>query len=264
MSPRPRPGGPSQPVGYVLLSGVAWGIVVTTFESLSQPPLELSPSEFLAFYPRILLHFGVGGIVLAWLTSTIVDSRRRFSALIAAILVLCAAMAAALTIDWLSVTYVSFWRDSPMSAMWQATAVGAHMAWTFSVYGGLYVLTFLFLRNEARSRERLRLAELARIDAEARMDRALAEKMLPAVAPDLLVRALSELARRYDENDGRADRLLDRLVQLLRAASGAAGKAQPRSESDIAAKVATLCGELERPASARLSFDKVHTTGGVT
>lgn len=71
--------------------------------------------------------------------------------------------------------------------------------------------------------------------------------MLPAVAPDLLVRALAELARRYDENDGRADRLLDRLVQLLRAASCAAGKAQPRSESDIAAKVATLCGELEPP-----------------
>jgi hypothetical protein len=244
---------PSRSGAYVLLSGVAWGAIVTTFESLSQPPLDLSLSQYFLFYSRLLLHFSVSGALLAWLTAKISKLDRGAAAAIAAVPVVFAASATALLIDWLSVTFVPFWRDEPMSVIWRLSDLGPHMAWTFAVYGGLYMGAFFFLRNEALTRERLRVAELARIGADARMDRAVAEDTLPVVAPDLLVRALSELARRYDEEDERADRLMDKLVQLLRSASGAGAKTRGERNSDLGVRLGPLCRELERPPNVQLS-----------
>jgi hypothetical protein len=138
---------------------------------------------------------------------------------------------------------VPFWRNDLMAAITpRLSDLAAHMAWIFGAYGGLYVITFYFLQNETRTRERLRLTEIARIGTEARMERALAADRSPMVAPDLLLRALSELARRYDEDHRKAQRLLDKLVQLLRSVSGATSK------SDIAAKLGRLCEELELPS----------------
>jgi hypothetical protein len=246
-------GDPSKSTGYVLLSGLAWGFVVTTFESLSQPPLDLGLFDYLGFYARILVHFCAGGILIALLTARISDLDRGLLKWIAIGPAIAVATAAALMIDWLSVTYVPIWRNNPMSAMWQLSDVASYAGWIFTVYGGLYIAAFLFLRKEAVTRERLRLAELARIGADARMERALTEQTLPAVAPDLLLRALSELARRYDEDDRRADRLLDKLVKLLRSASGAALKLEPGREPDVAVKLAQLCRELELPANVQFS-----------
>jgi hypothetical protein len=232
-------------IRYVLLSGLAWGVVVTTFESLSQPPLELSLSDYLMFYSRILLHYAVGGLLLAWLTALASSVDRRPPAWITVVPILATATAVALLIDRLSIWYVPFWSNDVMAMAAPPGDVAAHLAWNFGVYGGLYVLTFYFLQNETRTRERLRLTELARIGAEARMDRAMTEDRSPAIAPDLLLRALSELARRYDENDQRADRLLEKLVQLLRSVNSSMSKRPLKRESDLAAKLGRVCGELE-------------------
>jgi hypothetical protein len=246
----------------VLLSGLAWGLAVTTFESLSQPPLELTLAEYLSFYSRILLHFSVGGMVIAGLTAWISDFDRHFVKWIAIGPIILAATAFALLLDWLSIRYVPIWRNNPMSAMWQLSDVAAYAAWIFSVYGGLYVLTFLFLKGEALTRERLRVAELARLNAEARMDQALTEETLPVLAPDILVRALSELARRYDQDDQRADRLLDKLVQLLRSASRAAVKSRSVRGSDLSARLGQLFHELEANGQEPTSDDLAEATGG--
>lgn len=233
---------------YVVLSGLAWGVLVTTFQSLAQPPLDLSLSDYLAFYSRILLHYSAGGILLALATSRISELDERFPKLIAIMPAIAAAAATALLIDWLSVTLFPFWRDDPMAAMWQLSALGTHMAWVFSVYGGLYVLTYFLLQKGAQARERLRVAELARIGAEARIDRAVTAT-LPAVAPDLLLRALSELALRYGKDPAGADRLLDKLVRLLRLASttdarGLHVEAHDGRDAGLAAEEGNLRAEL--------------------
>ena len=233
---------------YVLLSGLAWGLVVTTFESLSQPPLELSVSDYFNFYSRILLHYGAAGILLAWLTFCISKIDGPLRKRIAVFGAIAAATSTALLIDWLSIKFVPLWRDGPMAAMWQFSDLGVHMAWLFSVYGGLYMAAFFLLRTEALSRERLRLAELERLSAEARMERSLAEMWAPAVAPDLLLRSLSELASRYNDNDRGADRLLDILVRLLRSASAPTPQAIPDSglqrHTPLAPILQQLRGEL--------------------
>ena len=169
-------------------------------------------------------------------------------------------MAAALLIDRLSILYVPWWRNDLMAAMApRLSDLAAHFAWIFSVYGGLYVATFYFLRNEAKTHDRLRRSELARISMEDRMDRALAEDTSPAIAPDLLLRALSELAQRYDQNDRRADRLLNKLVGVLRLVSGARGKSRRGRENDLAVNFSQLCRELEVTEDVQFSMS-VHPT----
>jgi hypothetical protein len=243
-------GDPSESTAFIVFSGFAWGWVVTTFESLNQPPLELTATEFVSLYSRVLLHYAAGGVLLAWLTALISRPDRRFPAWIAVVPILSICMMAALTIDGLSILLVPVWRDDVMSAMWRLSDVAAHLAWIFGMYGGLYVVTFLSLRREAQTRDGLRKAELARIKAESRMEGALAERRLPVLSPVLLLRALSELARRYDEKPGGADRLLDKLVRLLRLASAHA-TSEVSNESpdergiDLTASLEQLCRELE-------------------
>lgn len=254
---------------YVLASGLAWGCIVTTAESLSQPPLELSLSDFLLFYPRILLHYGAAGILLAWLTLRISNLDRQIPAWVAAVPVIVIAGAFALLIDRLSIWYLGFWRNDLMASMATRTSdLAAHMAWIFGVYGGLYVLTFLFLKNEAQSRERLRQSELARVSAETQMDRALAENRSPPVAPDLLLKALAELGQRYTENHRRADHLLDMLVKLLRSAStpakdGLTRRAAMRRTAGFAVNLGQLRAELGLAVQDSTPRETEHlTTGG--
>ena len=245
-SPRPFEAGRS--TRYILLSGLVWGFLVTTAESLSQPPLDLSLPDFVLFYARILLHYGAAGVLLAWLTAWAGDLDGRMPDWVMIPALLASAMAFALLIDRLSIWYVPFWTNETM-AMGAPTLpeIAAHLAWMFGVYGGLYVLTFSFLQSETRTRERLRQTELARIRTETLMERALTEDRSPAVAPDLLLRALSELARRYDENNSRATSLLDTLVQLLRSASGATGQSARRRKTDLAVNLDKLRAELRLP-----------------
>jgi hypothetical protein len=151
----------------------------------------------------------------------------------------------ALLIDRLSIFYVPWWRNSLMTSLAPPLSdLGPHMAWMFGVYGGLYVLTFFFLRSEAQSRERLRVTELARIGGEAKMDRALRESRTQAIAPDLLLEALAELARRYNDNHRRADRLLDMLVKLLRLASSPVSAAPGGRTPDLTGGLDKLRAEL--------------------
>lgn len=246
---RLAPGDPGRSAGHVLLGGLAWGCLVTTFESLSQPPLELGLSDYLIFYSRILLHYGAAGVLLAGLTSRISKFDRGFPVWTAVVPVIAATTMVALLIDRLSL-HVPFWRNDLMAAMApRLSDLAAHLGWVVSVYGGLYMMAFFLLRNEARTRDRLRLAELDRLSAEARVDRSLAESRLPAVPSDLLLQAISELAQRYNDNHRRADRLLDVLVQLLRSATmpapkGIAGKFEPRRGADLATNLDQLRAEL--------------------
>lgn len=228
------------PGRLAILSGLAWGIIVTTSETLAQPPLELSLAEYVMLYSRIILHYGAGGLVMAWLAARI-GARQGFPKWIAAIAILVSAALVAVVIDRLSVWYVPLWREDEMAIAAPPLDVAAHLAWIFAVYGGLYLMTFFFLQNESRTRDRLRMSELARLSAEARMERALSEETSAAIAPDLLLRALSELGRRYDHDHPRADRLLDKLVQLLRSVSGATGRI------DLAHGMERLRRELELP-----------------
>ena len=248
LSARRTLGDPSRSA-YVLLSGLAWGLLVATFGSLSAPPLELSLSDYFTFYSRILLHYGAAGILLAWLTSRISKFDRGFPVWMAAVPVIAATTMVALLIDRLSL-HVPFWRDDLMAAMApRLSDLAAHLGWVVSVYGGLYMMAFCLLQNEAGTRERLRLAELDRLSAEARVERSLAESSLPAVPSDLLLQAISELAQRYNDNHRRADRLLDLLVQLLRSASmpapkGIAGKFEPQRGAELAMDLDQLRAEL--------------------
>lgn len=241
----PVPRDPGKSTGPVLLSGLAWGALVTTFESLAQPPLELGPADFVTFYSRVLLHYSAGGLLLAWLTSRISVSPGRLI-WTATVPVIVAAMGLTLLIDQLSIRLVPLWRNDQMAAMApRLFDLAAHMAWIFAIYGGLYMTVFFLLRREALSREHLRKAELARLSAEARVERAATEHS-PIVAPDLLVRALSELARRFSEDHRRANRLLDMLVRLLRSASSA-GPDPVSARAVLAASLHQLKRELGAP-----------------
>ena len=248
LSARRTLGDPSRSA-YVLLSGLAWGLLVATFGSLSAPPLELSLSDYLTFYSRILLHYSAAGILLAWLTFRISKFDRGFPVWMAVVPVIAATTMVALLIDRLSL-HVPFWRNDLMAAMApRLSDLAAHLGWVVGVYGGLYMMAFFLLQNEARTRERLRLAELDRLSAEARVERSLAESSLPAVPSDLLLLAISELAQRYNDNHRRADRLLDLLVQLLRSASvpapkGIAGEFEPQRRAELAMDLDQLRAEL--------------------
>lgn len=249
LSERLTLGDPSRSAAYVLLSGLAWGFVVATFGSLSAPPLELSLSDYFTFYSRILLHYCVAGILLAWFTSRISKFDRGFPVWMAVVPVIAATTMVALLIDRLSLQ-VPFWRNDLMAAMApRLSDLAAHLGWVVSVYGGLYMMAFFLLQNEARTRERLRLAELDRLSTEAGVEGSLAESRLPAVPSDLLLQAISELAQRYNDNHRRADRLLDILVQLLRSASmpaptDIARKFEPQRAADLASNLDRLRAEL--------------------
>lgn len=254
------PGEPGQSTALVLLGGLGWGFIVTTFESLGQPPLELGLADYLTFYSRVLVHYCAAGLLLAWLTSRIGRLRNGFARRVAAVPALAAAMGLALLIDQLSL-YVPLWRGDPMAAMApRLSDLAAHMAWIFAVYGGLYMAVVFLLRREALSRESLRIAELARLQAELNIERATAQNR-PVVAPDLLVRALSELSRRYSEDHRRADRLLDTLVRLLRSASGAGVESDSGREAALARGLGQLSRELGMPGGA-LTNETLSMAGG--
>jgi hypothetical protein len=253
-------GDPSRSAAYVLLSGLAWGFLVATFGSLSAPPLELSLADYFTFYSRILLHYGAAGILLAWCTSRISKFDRGIPVWMAVVPVIAATTMVALLIDRLSL-HVPFWRNDLMAAMApRLSDLAAHLGWVVSVYGGLYMMAFFLLQNEARTHERLRLAELDRLSAEARVDHSLAESRLPSVPSELLLQAISELAQRYGDNHRRADCLLDILVQLLRSASmpapkGIAGKFEPQRGADLAVNLDQLRAELGQLGEDSIASD---------
>lgn len=94
----------------------------------------------------------------------------------------------------------------------------AYNAWIGLFYGGLLVAAYVLMVRGERMRRLLREAALARSRTEALLGQTRLQGLQAQVDPKLLLSALDEVQVLYRREPERADALLERLVEFLRAA----------------------------------------------
>jgi hypothetical protein len=209
-----------QHIARIVLLGVLWGIAVSAMESVTIPV----PGEGWATFWRVMAWIVPGWSIVGIAIAAAVEAwGARFTrpAVAAAALV---ASALALSALWSTINALPFVRganeDIALSAAGDADPLGpfAYQFWVVLFYGGFYVLAWKLDRASARTRESLRRAELARLDAEIMLGEAQLQLLRGCVEPGLLLRVVSEVERRYVNEGARADALLERLAHFLRLA----------------------------------------------
>jgi Histidine kinase len=123
---------------------------------------------------------------------------------------------------------------SPVRTLEGGLSLGLYNLWVNLFYGGLLVAVYLFASRAERTRSLLQSAAIARGRTAALRDRQELESLQQNVDPALLLDVMADIERGYRESPGRADELLGRLVDFLRAAM-----------PGLKGRVSTLDGELQ-------------------
>jgi hypothetical protein len=99
-----------------------------------------------------------------------------------------------------------------------SASLWAYNLWLSLFYGGLLVAGYALSMRGERTRAALREAALARGRTEALLGELRLQTLQSQIDPTLLLAALDEVQRLYPQHGDRADALLERLVDFLRAA----------------------------------------------
>jgi hypothetical protein len=229
--------------------GIAWGVAVAGMESLELPLGDLNAGEVLVFIAKLLPHLCVAGIVLVavtlqWAERTSVGWQVLWAAVIFP-LVTCTTNL--LTRDFM-----------PKQPHW-ATDGGEsylHVYWTSLLYGSLFLVAFhLWLRHE-RTRRRLARTEILRQQSESTLAASRMEALRGHVDPVFLLRVVAAVRDRYPPDPAGADRLLERLVDFLRAAMPGirSGGSTVAAEADLAQRYGELLQELDGGPHVRVAM----------
>jgi hypothetical protein len=247
--------------------GIAWGLAVTLAEALIMargsafdsgshsagwllfwmaPYWCLTGCLFVAAIVPAEARFGRAGVAAAWVGVSV-------AAALVHILVSSALW------RWLEGSPFAAVAASFGASAWLATplvrdALFTYHTWTNLFFGGLLAAALTFDLRAERTRSLLHAAGRARAQAATLVNEAQFEAIRAQVDPRDLVEILREVRTRYACDPAVAEKLLDRLVDFLRAAI--AGLRQRDStlgaELDVAAALADLQAERGLPHAWRL------------
>ena len=195
-------------LGYALL----WGLAFEALESFVLPLGDLSWRQLLEFALQtsdiwLVCTFGVACLAM------FAEPRMSTAKLALSTVAVALALAAAGVLLGDVGTEVALFQK-PRSF---ATRF-AYGAWGCLFYGGLFMLVLVLVMRAERTRSLLGHAEIARSQTETVLSQAQLQALRGQVDPDLLLRVMAEVQRRYAANAAAAERLLDHLVGFLRSA----------------------------------------------
>jgi hypothetical protein len=226
----------------VLSYGVLWGIGVVALEAFDSPLSDLSGTQLLVIELRMVPVWCLPGIALAG-TSMALDHRLTIPR-IAPILVGIAMLQCALS--WL------FWQGLSLPGAtslpaWAADPQHLHAAWNSFIYGGLFVAAYRLSIASERTRRLLAQAEIARQQTEVLLGAERVRALQGQIDTGLLLRGMVEVERRYVHDAAGTQRLLDPLVNFLRAAMPGvrSGASTLAAEVLLARRYAELRAELD-------------------
>ena len=222
--------------------GVLWSIAATALTMLDAPLYDIGNSQVLAILVRVLPTVLVQGLILAVATSTL--ERQLTLARGIAFTVAFALLTAPLDGFFWVVLPLPGANDLPA---WAILPQYPHGIWQNLLAGGLFVTAFSLNAASERGRHLFAQAEIARQQTEAWLGAERVRALQGHVDPALLLRVMAEVERRYVFDAAAAQRLLDALVGMLRAAMPGvrSGTSTLASEVLLARQYAALRAELE-------------------
>lgn len=262
------PASPAWPARRILLWGGLWGLFLSAAEFFVIAPLHSQPLlGFLLWWLTIWplpLWCAVGSLLL--LIARRCEPHSDWLTLAAAGITLCLAFSAlqAANTGWAEL----WWSDSGWYRKVMASAGYApilpprpnaslvpYNAWVSLFYGGLLVAAYVLMVRTERMRSLLRDAALARSRTEALIGQTRLQGLQAQVDPQLLLTTLDEVQALYRREPARADALLERLVEFLRAALP--GLKQRRSTLQAELFLARAYAELQAllPGGRRWEID---------
>jgi len=221
----------SWPTRRIVLWALLWSLLVSAAEFVVIAPLHsMPPLAFLAWWLMVwsVPLWCLLGCALLWLARA-AERRGDWRALVIGGLAICAVWAVLQPIN--TVVMNALLRDSTRVSMilsgtgFDAPSIAqsglpllAYNLWTNLFYGGLLVSAYVLSVRTERTRALLREAALSRGRTEALLGELRLQEMQAQIDPALLLAGLDEVQRLYPQHGDRADALLERLVDFLRAA----------------------------------------------
>ena len=222
--------------------GVLWGIAATALTMLDAPLGDLSDRQVLAVVMRVLPTALMQGLILAMATATLERNLtlRRGAYLTVAFALL------TVPLDWFFWVALTLPGADDLPA-WAITPQYPHGIWENLLAGGLFVTAFSLNAASERSRHLFAQAEIGRQQTEAWLGAERVRALQGHVDPALLLRVMTQIERRYAGDGAGAQRLLDALVGMLRAAMPGvrSGTSTLAAELLLARQYAALRAELE-------------------
>ncbi len=119
--------------------------------------------------------------------------------------------------------------------------------WVCLFYGGLFMPGFVLVIRAERTRSLLGNAEIARSQTDTVLSQTQLQALRGQVDPDLLLRVMAEVQRRYAQDPAAAERLLDQLINFLRSAMPGvrSGRSTLAAELAIVQSYVQLWAELD-------------------
>jgi len=219
--------------------GVLWAATITVTETFVQPLDTMSLAKWL-WFELGMMQWAVAGVALASATMLLEHRLRPWMFAPAVV-----AFSLLVTAGWWQFSgapdqspYVSTWFEGPGRL---------HIFWGAMVYGGLFVAAYRLSMQSERTRELLARAEIARQETENLFSEAQLLSLQGHVDPEFLLRAMVEVEHRYAHDAAGMGRLLDPLVNFLRAAMPGvrSGASTLAAELLLAGQYAQVWAELE-------------------
>ncbi|WIT10734.1 hypothetical protein PFX98_17690 [Paucibacter sediminis] len=187
--------------------GLLWGLAVTAMESSTLPLGRVSAGELAQFALHLLPQWCLAGLLLA-LGTALLEQRL-------------GGAQTALAMFGFALLNCAVWRvfGQPLAySLRESDDALLHVFWSSMFYGGLFVTAYGLSQRSERTRELLARAEIARQKTEAQLSALRLQALRGQIDPAFLLRAISEIERRYADDVEGAERLLVPLVEFLRAA----------------------------------------------
>lgn len=232
-------------VPAVLVQGMLWGVAASVLDSMVLPVADGSFATLLELFLWTTPGWCLVGIGIAgWIH--VAGDRLLHPVFFAASVVGCAVVLSTMRFF----AYATVGAVAPAALFPNgigATASLLYQAWFIVFYGGLFFLAWTLDRRGQRTRRLLSQAGIARERTQALLGEARIRVLRNHVEPELMLRAMGEIERRYSADPAAADRLLGRLVSFLRAAMPGvrAGRTTLRKEIELCQCHARLNADLD-------------------
>jgi hypothetical protein len=194
--------------------GLLLGIAAAAVESFALPLGEIEEVALIQLVTLIVLHWSVMGVGIAGALA-VFEPHGEAAAITMTLVtftllnvLLWVPTIEALRDPWSQTTHIPPWLRSDIP----------HFMWGGLFYGGLFVLAWHLHHRSERISGVLAQAEISRQRAEALLSAEKLKVLQGHVDPAFLLRAMAEVERRYGREQSGVDRLLDALVDFLRAA----------------------------------------------
>ncbi len=210
--------------------GVVWALLITALETLTLPPQLFTGNLFMWWLTNWLLpvwcvigslyvwaaeigdrRAGTTGVVISWLLVGVVGA-------------VVQPLSNVLSRQLLATRVAGFYEFATPVGQPSSTTESLIVfnLWIALFYGGLLVAAYTLTARRDRLDDLRMRAALVRSRTEAQLATMRVEALESRLVAPLLLRSLGELERRYRDTPARAEVLLDRLVELLRAVQATA------------------------------------------